>query len=233
MPYNTTLSQLVDALKTEIGASTNSAQNINMLPQLQLTLRRTQIYLYNDFDWPHMRSYVDDNLALNERYYTFPNEVNFDKITKAEVYYTNQFRPLIYGIGGMQYNAYNSDLNVTNDPIVRWQHYQRNQYEVWPIPASNNQKIRFHCTLNLRPLIANSDQCDLDDTLIVLFAAAELLTKLDSKDAGAKQQLATAHYKTLRGNQTKQPPFVMGGGLRNQKNLPPHTDEWTLRPRTQ
>lgn len=227
MPYNVTLSQLVDQLRAEIGASTNSGQGINALPMMQQILRRTQERLYIEFAWPHLCSTRDEDLLQGERYYTFNSDVNFDRIEKAEILYANQWLPTRYGINALEYNTMQSDNDVRSAPVTNWQHYERNQYEVWPIPSASTQTIRFYCGLTLRPLIANDDPCDLDSTLLVLFAAAEILTKLKSAEAQTKQTLATAHYKNLRGNQIKEKVFIMGGIDPSIRQ--PLTDDWTLR----
>ena len=52
----------------------------------------------------------------------------------------------------------------------------------------------------LRPLIALTDVADLDDDLIVLFAAAEELAAQKAKDADRKAQLAQAHLVSLLAN---------------------------------
>lgn len=229
MALNVTLAQLVDQVRAEIGASVNPAQGTGQLAQIQQTIRRTQARLYAEFNWPHLFGFRDENLQPGERYYTFNTDVNFDKITKAEVYYTTSWRPVCYGIENQDYNLTNSETGQRSDPVMKWQHYDRNQFEVWPIPDAAGQVLRFRAMLNLRPLLANEDQCDLDSDMLVLFAAAEILTKLKSADAGAKQQLAASHYKNIRGNQLKTNMFILGGGLRNSEAVKPWPDNWTIR----
>lgn len=229
MAYGVTLGQLVDQVRAEIGASVNPAQGVGQLAQLKQTLSRTQARLYADFNWPHLISRRDETLMLGERYYTFNADVNFEKIVKAEVLYTNTWRPVDYGIPNTAYNYVNSEVNSESDPVRRWQHYERGQFEVWPIPASAGQILRFTATLNLRPLLADSDVADLDSDLLVLFTAAELLTRLKSADAQAKQSLAASHYKNLRGNQVKTNVFMMGGGLQRTEAIKPWPDDWSLR----
>lgn len=228
MAYDVTLAQLVDQVRSEIGASNNPAQGTGQLHIIQQTLRRNQARLYADFNWPHLVSYRDEQLRPGERYYSYNADVNFDRIVAARVLYTNTWQPVEYGIPISLYNAINSENGTTSDPVRNWQHYERGQFEVWPVP-SVAQTLRFKATLNLRPLIANEDKADLDSDLLVLFTAAEMLTRAKSADAQVKQQLAASHYKAIRGNQVKTGIFVMGGGYRSQIATKPWPDDWPLR----
>jgi hypothetical protein len=186
--------------------------------------------MYQEFDWPHLVIERDENLQSGERYYTFNSDVNYDRIIEVLVRYGNIWRPVIHGFDSRIYNVQNSEAGAKNDPVQFYRHYEDNQFEVWPVPASNDQTLRFRCIRNLRPLIANSDQCDLDATCIVLFSAAEILQRIKAQDAQAKLQVATQHYRSIRGNSDKTPDFIMGGGLRNQRTGWPGGD-WELRAR--
>lgn len=228
MGRNVTLSTLVEQLRAEIGASTSTAQGIGSLPALQQTLRRTQERLYNEVNWPHMLIERDQTTQAGQRYYTFPSDVNFDRIIDVYIKWAATWERINHGFVPSLYNLNDSDLNRQVDPVKLWRHYEDNQYEVWPVPASAGQTIRFRCIRNLRPLIANDDQCDLDATMIVLFAAAEFLQRLKSDDAPTKLGIATQYYKTIKGNLDKNGAFIMGGHIRAVQNGWPGGN-WELR----
>ena len=90
------------------------------------------------------------------------------------------------------------------------------QIEVWPIPANNGSSatkdgiVRLEGVKNLNPLSAKTDTADLDDQLIVLFAASELLTRQKSGDAQMKMAQAQAHYLRVKGRLSKGEPIVFG-----------------------
>ena len=67
-----------------------------------------------------------------------------------------------------------------------------------------------------------SDRAELDDQLIVLYAAVELLQRAKSEDAGSKKAVADQLYARLKGLGIKQQVFTLGGGLPNDR-------EWNLR----
>ena len=57
--------------------------------------------------------------------------------------------------------------------------------------------------------MADSDRADLDDQLIVLFAAGELLQRQKAGDAKDKLLQAAAHYQRLKARNSKSDSFVM------------------------
>lgn len=222
MARGTQLSALVDQLRAEIGASTNVAMGVNMLPILKQTLKRTQEKLWNDFDWPFAWVERDKAMVDGQRYYTFDNDIDFDRIRLASLYYGNVWRGLEYGITPADYNLSNYDLGMKQDPIQKWRHWEGEQFEVWPVPSSSTTKIRFKAIKKLPALIADTDTATLDDTLIVLFAAAEFLARAKTEDAQYKLQAAQEYYNKLKGNMMKSPMFIMGGGVPVQR-------QWSLR----
>jgi len=110
------------------------------------------------------------------------------------------WRNLDYGIGIEQYNIVASDEDAREDFPYFWDQYEDNQFEVWPIPASNGHTMRFEGISKPQPLIAENEIVDLDDDLIVLYAAAEQLARDGARDAEIKLALAKQHYNRLKGN---------------------------------
>lgn len=222
MARGTQLSALVDQLRSEIGASTNVAMGVNTLPNLKHLLKRTQDRLWAEFDWPFAWVERDEDLINGQRYYTFDNDIDYDRIRSASLYYGNVWRALSYGITPADYNLSNPDIGMKQDPIQKWRHWEGNQFEVWPVPSSSTTKLRFRAIKKVAPLVADSDTAELDDNLIVLFAAAELLARSKADDAGAKMQAALQHLNKIKGNMIKSQVITMGGGL-------PVEREWNLR----
>lgn len=217
MAKNVSLSLLRDKLRAEIGASANPAMGTNAHHAMNLLLERTQERLWSDFDWPFMSIKRDIPLTNGQRYYSFPTEISYDRVVSTNVKYSNTWRPIEYGIGTNDYNYIDSDIGSTQSPALKWNHYEENQLEIWPIPADSDMVVRIDGIRNLKPLIADTDVCELDDKLIVLFAAAEMLSHTKSADAPAKLAIANAHYARLRGLASKS-SMVQYGGKRNGQN---------------
>ena len=209
------LIEMVTAFKEECGHATSAALSQNFSEHVKNLLRRTQEVLWNAHDWPHMLIQRDETILAGQRYYTLDPDISFERVQplKVTVKYAGTWRPVAYGIGEAQYNITDSDEDERDSPILRWQHYENNQFEVWPIaPSDDEQTLRFRGIKKLSPLLADSDTSDLDGTLVVLFAAAEQLARQKSADAEAKQSAAQQMLRLLKGQQSKSPMFVNGGG---------------------
>ena len=219
MARGTTLLELRDMCRAEIGASPNVSMGINSLDQIDNLIRRTQQRLWADHDWDFAYIERDEQMVPLERYYAFDNDIDYDRIISANVRYSNIWHPISYGIGPNEYNALNSDINQTTEPVLKWRHWEGNQFEVWPIPTTTNQVIRFKAIKKLSPLIATTDRADLDDNLIILFASAEYLARTKANDSQAKLSMAQAHYNKLKGQGNKNDKFIFGGGLDTGERL--------------
>lgn len=219
MPRGTTLIKLRDMLRSEIGASPSVAMGVNTLNQMDHTMRRVQERLWADHDWDFAYIERDEQLFTNQRYYTFDPDIDYDRIVSTHVSFSDIWHPVDYGIGPNEYNQFDPERNQQTEPVLRWRHYEGNQFEVWPVPTTNNQKLRFKAVKNLPPLIEASDRAELDDNLIVLFAAAEFLARAKAEDAQAKLAQATSHYNRLKGMGMKRDRFIYGGGIDRNERL--------------
>lgn len=215
MARGTQLGQMVVMFREECGHATSAALGQNFSEHVKQLLRRTQEILWNAHDWPHLMIQRDEAIMAGQRYYTLDPDISFDRVQplRVSVKYAGTWRPVAYGIGEAQYNITDSDEDERDSPILRWQHYEGNQFEVWPIaPSDDEQIMRFRGIKKLSALLADSDESDLDGQLIVLFAAAEQLARQKSADAEAKQSAAQQLFRFLKGQQSKSTMFVMGGG---------------------
>src|SRR5262245_29989732 len=142
MARGTQLLQLVTMLRDELGRSNSVAVGIGDLPSLKQTIRRTQETLYDEHDWPHLRTVFDRILMqAGERFYDFPDELNFDRLEDVAVWQNGIPTRVTRGIGFDEYAIYDSEADARCDPVLRWDirwNSTKEQIETWPIPASTN-----------------------------------------------------------------------------------------------
>jgi hypothetical protein len=122
------------------------------------------------------------------------------------------------GIDPCDYTMFDSDAGIRSDPSLKWQP-RGTQFELWPIPATNNLTVRFFAKRPFTPLVDEADICDLDTDLIVLHAAAELARKYSEGDAPMLLARATQHYATLKTRNTRGARavnFAAGGAPRQR-----------------
>ena len=109
MARGVSLGQMVTDLRAEVGHSTEAALGKNKLAQLQRILRRTQSWLYDDFDWPFLNLQEDIQLNPGQRFYDFPSGVSIENVKSYAVRWGGQYLPMINGIGALQYSSMESE----------------------------------------------------------------------------------------------------------------------------
>ena len=208
MARNTTLVKLLDDLRAEARLSLNPGHNTDdRLPQIKL-LQKHQQRLWEDFRWPHLRVTRQLPLQIGQRYYSPPSDMIVDNIERIDIFRDSGWVEMRGGINPTLYSTYNSDLNERSWPPSHWDIYEGEQIEIWPVPdqnadlTTNDGVIQFTGIRNLRPLVADSDTCDLDDTMLVAFAAADILAAGGAKDAQLKLDFANDRYRKMTGRLT-------------------------------
>jgi hypothetical protein len=230
-----TLATLIDNLRAEVGHSTNVAHGVNAEDYLKRTLRRTQEWLWGDWNWPHLLVYRLIPLSRTQRYYSVPADVPFERILQDQVYAKDgdQWRPMIFGIQQPQlFPQYDSDRGDMSWPPTRWDVAEDpgdtagnidnfGQIEVWPIPSMDGE-MKIRGVRVIRPMVEMSHRCELDGDLLVLYAAAEILARQKATDAEAKGAAAAQRYKMLKAKGSKVKVFSMGAGQQDVANVYPH-----------
>lgn len=208
--------ELIADLRIAARYDPNPALSLNLVPLMQSTIRNTQERLYDEFDWPFLRVRRDKVLSAGQRYYDIPVDLNLERIIAVDVQDGGKWIPVERGITLDHYSSIDSDLDHRNDPVRRWEVMDTGsgeQIEVWPIPATDGALLRFTGIRKLKPLVENGDNADLDDQLIVLFAAGELMGGVKNPDAQIKFSQGKKRKEILQGRVTKRRnnSFVLGG----------------------
>lgn len=205
MARGTTLTRLLDMLRAEIRTSLNPAHNNQVRDQQVLLLQTTQEWLWDDFNWPHLRVERQQPVSNGQRFYDTPADIKIDRIQEIRFRYGQRWVHLHPGIDLEHYRQWDSELDMRSWPVQRWRIWEDEDIEVWPIPGANADPTDKEGYLNvigirnLRPLVDADDTCDLDDRLIVLFAAADILAGAGAKNADMKLEKANKRYARLRG----------------------------------
>jgi hypothetical protein len=222
MARGVTLGGLLTKLRIAARYDPNPALSKAMEPLFRQTLQDVQERLYDEFDWPFLKVQSDKVLAAGERYYDVPANMNLERIVAVDTQQGGIWVPVERGISLDDYSGCNSDLGGRRDPAERWDVRDTGdgeQIEVWPIPATNGLTLRFTGYRKLNALVEDSDRADLDDQLIVAFAAAEMFAgKRDNDNAQLKLQQGQNRLKLLQGRVTKnrRGGFVLGGSPRDE-----------------
>ena len=210
MARGTQLRTLLADLRAEVGHATSTNLGDATQEMMLTLLERVQRRLWSEWSWPFLQVRRDISLAIGQRYYDMPSDVSLERIERAEVKDGGYWHRLIWGISDSDYSAYDSDQDTRSWPPLRWDSYEGNQLEIWPMPSQGDGTLRLRGVKTLSALVALDDTADLDDQLIVLFAAAELLARQKSGDAQLKLAQANAHFQRLKARLSKTDPVVLG-----------------------
>lgn len=203
-------------LKAETGDFANTNTTRDALLNALLSNKQKQLATENQ--WPFLERRWNVPVAANTQYVSLPTttsadptaqtvDIDLDRLPFAEVLFNQVYLPIRYGIGDEEYNALNFAFGRQSDPIQRWRLATNamstseasvpvNAFEVWPVPVTA-QTIRFTGRRALLPLTDEAHKCDLDDMLIVLFVAADLLARAKQPDAPLKLQNAQKRFQWL------------------------------------
>jgi hypothetical protein len=215
------LQELIAQLRAETGRNQAVAVGTSELDNLKEQLRRMQELLYDEYDWPFLNIQRSVTLQAGLRYYDFPTDLNYDRMNVVKFKYNNVYVDLERGITFDDFSIYDSNIDERSSPALKWD--VRNtgtveQLEIWPIP-NDDGSIHFFGTKKLSDMVSDSDRADLDDRLIVLFAAAEILAKQKSPDAKNKLDMANARLLRLRANSQSASKTIQVGLGRKNRNI--------------
>lgn len=199
MARRTTLEDVRNQLKKECRRSSATSRATDNDEYLDALIRRYAEQIYMDYDWPWARMHKEDGdkeLAAGQRYYDFPTQLDVERTIKLYRKYGNTWTELPQGITPIDYSAHDSDVDERADPALKWDVYDERQFEIWPLPASNGDIVRWDGYRRMEALVDDTSRLDVDDMLVVLFAASEVLAGSNQKDAQLKA--VAANRRLLR-----------------------------------
>lgn len=216
MALGTQFQQIIEMVRDEARLSSATSRGIDHLAHIKRLIVRHYNMLSDGFDWEHLRVKRNDSrvtLGAAQRYSDFPAQIDPEAIQEVFVYAGSTWQPLAYGIRPDDLNANNSDNGNRTSWPDRWDFYGDNQFEVWPVPAGGGVQIGFEGRKKVQALIQDTDRADIDDELIALHVAAEILIENGQKDAGTlKMQAANARLAQAKANRSDKTRIRMGMG---------------------
>jgi len=229
---------MLTSLRTELRGSLNPAHNTGIRDTHVAMLQRTQEWLWEDYTWPHLRVERFIQPTAGQRYYdpagckkltsdgdlVAAGDVKIDRIETIHLRDgTIWTPPLQAGISQDHFNLWDSDADQTAWPVERWRVSEDDNIELWPVPSLTGDEttldnmVKIVGTRDLGRFTQEADTADLDDRLIVLFTAADLIN--DEIISRKKLALANKRFLTLRGNNTKRRKFRMFGNEQRSERI--------------
>ena len=208
------LGQMLQDLRAETRVSTDGAHGAHLDVRNITLLRRIQKELYAAWDWPFLMINAVIPVIAGARYVSLVG-TNLDLGGLRKVYVrpggvAQKWSQLTQGIGTEQLMAVDSDAGETRDCPLRYDRYMApenelatdDHIELWPVPTGA-VTLRVNGLRSLNPLVDPAlHSSTLDGTLLVLFAAAEILAAQKADDAPVKLQRAQARLDMLKRRQS-------------------------------
>lgn len=216
------LSDLVRQVRAEAGLSTSSSKGLESEEYLIQIIRRVYETLWDDYDWEQARLTREDGeipLVAGTYLYDIPDETYYEGISKVWALDTGgQWVELCYGIDRTHMNQHDSAADERADPVQRWAPHDagtKTQIEVWPVPESVG-KIAIEGKRKPVSLKDGDSIVDLDDIVVVLLAAAEVLVESKPKAAQAKSDAASQRLLKMRVRAAPKTRWTIGRGQVNE-----------------
>lgn len=204
------------SIQSAVRAELRRANSPDDAASVMRTINHVYRVLFYKNDWPFLkRQFAPMPLAAGQQFYDFPSGLDPDRVIEAKVFWSDLYADVERGISFDDYNSFSTPLDERTDPIMKWDVKftgTREQIEVWPLPASNDQTLTFRGITAMSALVNDTDPCLLEDEIVILFAAAELLPK-DAPDKDAKLQMANELLRLakVRGQSAGDRVFTNGG----------------------
>jgi hypothetical protein len=224
MARGTSLGALAQMVRAEARFNSTADAGLNAEESIRTAIARTYESLLRDNDWPHLITRHEITLAAGQYQYSLPTTVEPERIfaDDAWAYYPNELRRYPISAEEINYRRYN-ELDPTDtagrlDPVRLWMLIPDDMIEVWPCPATDGATLSFRGVKKCDRLVEDADLCLLDDRLVSLFVAAELL---GPEDGQLKLRQAQTLLSSLKGSLNKRRVFDMRGDSQNAPYLPP------------
>jgi len=191
-----TLTQLIESVRLESGRSSSTSLGQNEEPALKQKINRVYEFFWFQYNWNHLKI-MDGDKAVSAGVYKIdpPTSIDLERLEKVSCKYGGTWYPIERGITTELYNALDSEADERSEPIenydIQWTG-SAPQVVLWPRPVANTT-VRFQGYKAFSKLVNGSDVCLLDDMLIYLHVAAELLAR--AGDTSAKEVAMAARER--------------------------------------
>lgn len=195
-----TLETMRDELRAEIGASLSPGHNLNQTETHYYVLRRTQRELYKAYDWPNLITEERVAVTAGDQYAGPFTDIDYEQINSIWSSYGSDWCEMEQGFTPADYSVYDPSVDKRGYPIKKYRpRVGTEQIELWPRPSQDTTLI-VRGQKKLGDLKDPDDVSTLDGTLIVLFAAADILSDWDRQSASTKAAKATSYMRSIRAN---------------------------------
>lgn len=202
LPLLPTLGELRAELLSRIGMASQGAAAGAMVTTVGSFLKRTQEYLYYEFEFPILRKKDDVSSAAGQTLYDWLDNIDPAQIIEVRTLVSGQWLKLTEGI------EYQHDTVVDSRSWPR--RYDRfAQLEIFPEP-DGIYPLRIEHYERLGQFTQDGDRCTLDDNLLFNFTLGLMKQHYGHDDAATYLDMAERRRKKLQHKAIGNKRFVVG-----------------------
>ena len=209
--------ELVLNLRAELRRSQNPAIGSEDLAPLKRTLNHVIAVVSNKEDWPFLyRKFAPIAIAAGDRFFDIPDGLNMERIISVRIKWGGSYYDIWRGITYDDYISWDPEDDERSSPALKYDFQNINgaeQLEIWPI-SEGVQSLLFEGYITHPKLVNDTDLCLVDDDIVLLFAAAELMGDEFEAEAQAKRDQANELLRLIkiRASRGDGAPVRMGLG---------------------
>lgn len=175
LPLKRTLGEIRSDIQTRLGFGMAGQAGVVNSPLIDSMIRSAQNQLYEQFDWIELKSVEERLTGTDQQYYDYPEDCNVERIIGIWIKWDGRYNPLSEGITF-------EDRNFSVG-MVPTKYERRDQYELWPVPKSNEYTIRIEYIKSLSALSVDNDRTSIPSELVYLHALSNAKAHYKQSDA--------------------------------------------------
>lgn len=201
MARGVAFSELVLNLRAELRRSQSPAIGSEDLAPLKRTINHVIALVSNKEDWPFLyRKFTPITIAAGDRFFDVPAGLNMERITGVRIKWGGSFYDIWRGITYDDYQVWDPADDERSSPALKYDFQNidgTEQIEIWPV-SEGAQTLHIEGYVTHPKLVNDTDLCLLDDEIILLFAAAELMGDKFEAEAQAKRDQANELLRLIK-----------------------------------
>lgn len=175
LPLKRTLGDIRADIQTALGFGMAGQAGIVNSSLIDSKIRSAQEQLYSQFDFVELKEVYERTTGENQSLYDYPPNCNVERINGIWVVWSGQYIQLKEGI--------DPKMRTYASGNVPARFERRAQIELWPVPNTNEYKLRFEYIRTLDPLTADGHRTTIPSELVYLHALSNCKAHYRQPDA--------------------------------------------------